>query len=143
LVLDVAVVVSFFAISIVLMRLIHGGFNTEFALTALVAVDGFVIGAFLSFVFTPYTMEERRQWSQLAAAIAGLIAGYSLKVLGDAISYLFSDARLFRDVMIGAGIAVFISWLGFGLIYGFVYRRYYIEFDLVSRRRPSQSKSAS
>ncbi len=127
---DLATISLFVGISVTLIRLLHGGFTSEFALTGLLAIAAFVTGSVTALIFTPYSQEERRQWSALAGAIAGLLAGYSVATVSDAVEYLFSDARILTDATVGARAAIFVSWFGFAIVYGFTYRRYYVGLDL-------------
>ena len=128
--LDTLTISSFFAINIVLLRIIHGGFNIEFAFSALIAMVGFVIGAVVSLIFTPYTLEERRQWSNLSSVLAGALAGYGLKTVSDLVNHVLTNTKLLTSPVVGTRIAVFVVWLGFAIVYGFTYRRYYVRLDL-------------
>ncbi|CUR59161.1 membrane hypothetical protein [metagenome] len=126
---DAVVVTSFFTVNIVLLRIIHGDFDADFALSIFVGIDALIIGSLVSFVFTPYSSVEGGEWSHLGSAIAGLFAGVSLTILSASFEYVFAGARLLHEPVIGTRVAVFVAWLGFGLIYGFTYRRYYVAVD--------------
>jgi hypothetical protein len=59
---DLFTVAGFLSVNIVLLRIIHGSFNAEFAYSALIALTGLVLGAVAALIITPYSVEERTQW---------------------------------------------------------------------------------
>jgi hypothetical protein len=123
-------VVGFFAVTTLLLRMIHGDFDVEFAYSALIGVLGAVIGIVVAVIITPFTKEERTQWSNLTSAIVGAVAGYGISVLNDSINYIFKDANLLQSPILGARTALFLSCFAFAMVYGFTYRRYYVTLDL-------------
>ena len=88
LVFDLTMVAGFFATTLVLLRLYHGAFGKDFACSTLVGITGCVVGAVIAVVITPLTTEERREWTTLTGALAGVIAGYGIKVVDELVAYL-------------------------------------------------------
>jgi drug/metabolite transporter (DMT)-like permease len=131
---DFMAVPGFLAVTILLLRIVHGDFGRDFAISGLLGLLGGVLGAFTSLVITPFSAEERSQWSNVRSVLTGVVAGYGLSVLKDSVNYLFKDGHAFTDASIGIRAIVFLSYFAFAMIYGFSYRRYYVGIDL---RMPS------
>jgi hypothetical protein len=121
---------GFLAVTIGLLRIVHGDFGREFAISGLVGVLGGVMGAFASLVITPFSAEERSQWSNVRSVLTGVVAGYGLSVMKDSINYMFKDGHAFTDASIGIRAIIFLSYFGVAMIYGFPYRRYYVGIDM-------------
>lgn len=130
LVLDILMVSGFLIVTTLLLRIIHGEFGVEFAYSSLVGILGGVIGLVIAVVITPFTSEERTQWSNLTSAIIGAVAGYGISILDDSISYVFKNANLLQNPILGIRTALFLSYGAFAMLYGFSYRRYYVTLDL-------------
>lgn len=140
---DLTTVVGFLATIVLLLRLIHGSFGTAFAFSALAGAAGGVLGMVIAVVITPFTLEEGKRWTHLGSAFAGAVAGYGIGILDDSIAYIFKDARLLTDQMLGLRVGVFVSCALFALVYGFTYRRYYVTLDLEFEELSQTSTTAS
>jgi hypothetical protein len=121
---------GFIVLTTLLLRTIHGEFGVEFAYSALIGVLGSIFGLVIAVVTTPFTSEERTQWSNLTSAIVGAVAGYGISILDDSVNYVFKDANLLQNPVLGVRTALFLSCGAFALLYGFSYRRYYVRLDL-------------
>jgi len=140
LVLDVLTLTGFFVVTVTILWMIHEGFSRQFAYSALVGVLGLVMGAVVAVVITPFTIEERAQWSNMTSAIVGVAAGYGISIVDDSISYLFKDARVFTDALLGVRVATFLVCFFLTLVYGFSYRRYYVTLDLFMDNQETDSR---
>lgn len=136
-VLDVFMVLGFAVVTTLLLRMIHGEFGVEFAYSALVGILGAVCGLVVAVVTTPFTIEERTQWSSLTSAIIGAVAGYGVSTLDDSITYVFKNANLLQNPILGVRTALFLSCGAFAMLYGFSYRHYYVRMDIDMDEAPN------
>jgi len=126
---DLALLTGFFGTTTTLLRLFHGAFGKDFAFSALVGLTGCAVGTVIAVVITPLTAEERRGWTTLTSALAGVIAGYGIKVADESIGYLVKTGSLL-DPLFGLRFATFVLCMLTSLAWGFSYRRYYVTLDL-------------
>jgi putative flippase GtrA len=139
--MDLFMVSGFLVVMTALLWMIHRQFDEHFAQSALVGILGLVLGTVLAVILTPFTAEESKKWSNLTSAIVGALAGYGLGFINDSVGYVFKDARLLKDPLLGARTAIFLSCTLFSLVYGFSYRRYYVSADLTLKEDPDQDAS--
>jgi hypothetical protein len=126
---DLALLTGFFGTTATLLRLYHGTFGKDFAFSALVGLTGCAVGTVIAVVITPLTAEERRGWTTLTSALAGVIAGYGIKVADESIGYLVKTGNLL-DPLFGLRFATFVLCMLTSLACGFSYCRYYVTLDL-------------
>lgn len=130
LIFDTATVTGFFVALIVIIRLIHKEFGVDFGYSAFVAISGAVSGIVISVVITPFTIEERKQWSNVRSAIVGGVAGYGLKFFDDAVTQVLKNEELIKTSNTWFRVGLFIVCGLFCMIYGYTYRMYYVSIDL-------------
>ena len=136
--LDLVIVSGFLVVMTALLWMIHRQFDERFAQSALVGILGLVLGSVIAVILTPFTAEESAKWSNLTSAILGAIAGYGIGFINDSVGYVFKDARLLKDPLLGARTAIFLCCTFFSLVYGFSYRRYYVSADLILEDDPDR-----
>ena len=107
LILDLIVTTGFPVVMTALLWMIHRKFDEHFAQSALVGILGLAVGIFIAIVLTPFTAEENTKWSNLTSAVVGAISKCSVGLWQLCWHYIFKDARLLKDPLLGARTAIF------------------------------------
>lgn len=92
------------------------GFSVTFGSTS------FVVGLFVGFLLTPLNEIDRRAFKNLSGAILGLISGYGIATIQQAISE-FIKIEAVRNPKIISLFPVIIGWLVGGLMVAYLIRR--------------------
>lgn len=108
---------------IIAARIIHGGWNKQFAISLLIGLLGISLGWSVALLGTPKSQTETALFHQTFNTLLGLITGYlGAKVIDPILKALFEESQVIKDTTMGVNVLIFLISFLISIISGYSFR---------------------